>query len=383
MKLRWWATLSGVAIAAALSGRARAQDAYEPDDTYGAARALLVGEAAQTHDFHANGDQDWCVARLLAGSSYSIRTENEQSNADTVLELYDVDGTTVLVSRDDNGPGFGETITRTITATGFYFVRVRNANPAVYGANTQYTLRLDVNAAYSLGLVYGFGPSFLAMTLPSSGLSGLLGYNLERATAVDGTYTQVNEVGDLITPAEAEHYVDTSLALSTPYCYRAIGVNATETKELDTFGGWTTNGPTRMTVPTGDSAPIAFLLTDVTMDFASNSVEFKASVNPIGTAPPNLSPAIARHWDISALGGSVFSVAIAFSYTHEQVAAASLGESSLKLMKSGNGGASWTEVPSVLDMDANTITTSNPQTSFSLWAISGSSPSSVCNWQEY
>jgi C1A family cysteine protease/predicted secreted protein len=82
------------------------QDAYEPDDTFNEASTITVNGAAQHHTFHEDDDVDWAKFSVTAGDVYTITTSNLGANNDTVLQLYDTDGTTELAS-NDNCPGSG------------------------------------------------------------------------------------------------------------------------------------------------------------------------------------------------------------------------------------------------------------------------------------
>lgn len=144
-------------------------------------------------------------------------------------------------------------------------------------------------------------------------------------------------------------------------------------------------GPARWTVrvPVGDVAPIIFGNTGVTIDFSSNDTEGDVTVIKIWDLPPGLANAIGVHWDISGLSPGTFEGVITFTYSDMDVFLAHLEESSLRLWKSEGAGV-WIEVASVLDTEANTITTAAPQTSFSLWAITGElSVTAADNWEVF
>jgi len=68
---------------------------------------------------------------------------------------------------------------------------------------------------------------------------------------------------------------------------------------------------------------------------------------------------------------SNFSAIPTFSYTEDELTAASMNENALILVLTSIGGGSWVEVPATVDTVANTITTQDTVTSFfgSLWAI--------------
>jgi hypothetical protein len=114
------------------------------DDTSSQSHFFAVpGE--QTHSFHVPGDVDWVKFRAEAGRTYVIETLNLMSNTDTVLELYDVDQTTLLARDDDGGrvPPASR-IVYTLMLSGSYFVRVRNFNPYLGGCDYVYDLSISL-----------------------------------------------------------------------------------------------------------------------------------------------------------------------------------------------------------------------------------------------
>ncbi|RKX24102.1 MAG: hypothetical protein DRP45_08960, partial [Candidatus Zixiibacteriota bacterium] len=71
-------------------------DAWEIDDTYTDANSIIADGAAQTHNFDIAGDQDWVKFDAVGGQRYVLQTENVGGYADTVLYVYDTDGSTLL-----------------------------------------------------------------------------------------------------------------------------------------------------------------------------------------------------------------------------------------------------------------------------------------------
>ena len=120
------------------------QDAYESDDTYINAKTITVNWVTQTHNFHENGDMDWAKFAVTAGSAYTITVSNLGASNDTVLYLYDTDGTTELASNDDC-PGSGQASCIndwTAPVTGTYFISV--SHPAAQGDCTGYGYDLAI-----------------------------------------------------------------------------------------------------------------------------------------------------------------------------------------------------------------------------------------------
>ncbi|MEF3274860.1 MAG: M4 family metallopeptidase [Chloroflexus sp.] len=121
-------------------GTPAAPDDYEPDNTLSAAKPISVG-SSQQHNFHASGDHDWVYFDAVSGVEYTITTSYLASRADTVLELYNSSGI-LLTSDDDGGGGWASRIVWTAPANARFYVKVRQYNAAIYGANTDYRLNL-------------------------------------------------------------------------------------------------------------------------------------------------------------------------------------------------------------------------------------------------
>jgi hypothetical protein len=117
------------------------QDAYEPDNAYTGAKWITVNGTAQTHNFDVAGDVDWAKFSVTAGSAYTITTSNLGGSNNTILELYDTNGTTKL--RDDDCVGLASCINNwSDPDSGTYFIKVRNASGT--GGCTEYGYDLAV-----------------------------------------------------------------------------------------------------------------------------------------------------------------------------------------------------------------------------------------------
>ena len=115
-------------------------DAYEPDDTPEQATSISTDGTPQTHNFHVPGDEDWVRFEATVGISYTIETGNLGPGSDTVLHLYDTDGSTELVMNDDGGEGLASQIVWTAPESGLYYLRVHHYDGESYGADTQYDI---------------------------------------------------------------------------------------------------------------------------------------------------------------------------------------------------------------------------------------------------
>ena len=120
-------------------------DAYEEDDAYWQASVIAINDPSpQTHGFHDEGDKDWVEFFGIEEEVYTIETSTLGSQCDTVIELYDTDGSTMLLSepKDDGGPGQDEVLDWSCPADGIYYVRIGHYDPQVFGDHTEYDLAI-------------------------------------------------------------------------------------------------------------------------------------------------------------------------------------------------------------------------------------------------
>jgi len=116
-------------------------DAYESDDTPGTAKWITVDGGAQARGFHDNGDLDYIKFNATAGETYTIYTYN-LGDSDTILTLYDTDGTTYIDSDDDGGiESLASLIEWTCPSSGTYYIRVEEFY-SDYGST--YTYNIEV-----------------------------------------------------------------------------------------------------------------------------------------------------------------------------------------------------------------------------------------------
>jgi len=130
------------------------QDAYETDNTHSDAKPITVNGAAQTHNFHIAGDRDWAKFSATAGSAYTITTSNLGTSNDTVLYLYDTNGTTEI-THNDNCPasGLASCINNwSAPITGTYYISVSHST--AQGGCTGYGYDLTVTSNSSKAEIF-------------------------------------------------------------------------------------------------------------------------------------------------------------------------------------------------------------------------------------
>jgi len=118
-------------------------DSYEPDDSPGQASLISSGVPETDHWFHVEGDQDWARFAGEAGRWYQIETENLGNWCDTLLYLYDTDGSSLITWDDDSGSEeFASLVDWLCPSPGTYYVRVEHFWPDYMGLQTDYDLHL-------------------------------------------------------------------------------------------------------------------------------------------------------------------------------------------------------------------------------------------------
>ena len=131
-------------------------DIYEEDDTHLLADVIGLNYDTQRHNFHDAGDQDWVKFYGVAGEIYEIRVSNVEANCDPVIELYDLDGETLLQGPWDWwGNGEQELMDWDCSRDGIYYVMIRHSDPSVFGDATGYDLDVYRPVAVFTGFVIG------------------------------------------------------------------------------------------------------------------------------------------------------------------------------------------------------------------------------------
>lgn len=196
-------TVLSAGLLAPLPALATDVDSYEPDDTYATATAIVV-DVVQQHTIAPAEDVDWISFSVSAGETYWIQTASgtPAEDIDTVLELYDSDGTTYLDSDDDGGSGAYSLIQYTADANKTLYVSVSE----FYGTNT---------GAYSIAVaaasdIYEPDDSFGAAT----------------SIAIDAVAQQ-----HMIIPADDQDWV--SFSVSADRTYRITTTSGTPANDFD------------------------------------------------------------------------------------------------------------------------------------------------------
>ena len=216
------------------------EDTYEPDNEYPAATYVIVNEVIHPHNFHAAGDEDWLQFAATAGTAYTMTTSNLGSSNNTILALYDTDGTTLLASNDDCDFTLASCINNwTAPGSATYFLRVLNYREA--GGCTEYGYDLAIMDARG-GIEPLAAPSNLQATAVSrtqinlawvdnSGNEG--SFRIERSLNGVSAWSEIGT-----TSINSASYSNTGLTCGTTYYYRVRAHNG----DPDCYHVWDFNG---------------------------------------------------------------------------------------------------------------------------------------------
>ncbi len=128
-------------------------DTQEIDDNFYAARPISTNGSPASRLFDIVQDEDWFKFDAVAGTRYVVQTSNLASGVDTIAQVYDLDGVTVLASDDNSGGGKASRLTWQAPLSGTYFIRVSRAAGGAYGCSATYQLKVSQSAPLFLPLI--------------------------------------------------------------------------------------------------------------------------------------------------------------------------------------------------------------------------------------
>jgi len=117
-----------------------APDLFEDDDAFDAASIIVLNKPTlQRRNFHDAGDEDWVRFYGLKGQTYTASAQNLESNCDIVIEIFDTDGSTLLVEQDTSGDETAdEFLPWPCLEDGVYYVKFSHYDETASGENTGY-----------------------------------------------------------------------------------------------------------------------------------------------------------------------------------------------------------------------------------------------------
>jgi murein DD-endopeptidase MepM/ murein hydrolase activator NlpD len=127
-------------------------DVQEPNDNYSAGTLLVPNSTLQNQRFDILKDEDWFRLETSAGAKYTLWTGDLTTGVDTVLEIYDTDGVTVLTLNDNDGNNAASLVEWYAPASGIYFIRITRAPNSSYGCDASYSMSVvqEVRAYFPL-----------------------------------------------------------------------------------------------------------------------------------------------------------------------------------------------------------------------------------------
>lgn len=164
-------------------------DLYEPDNASATAHVLPLDGSRQSHNFCPAADHDWTRLDIPADGAYTIETSALAPGSDTVLNLYDTNGTSILATNDDYGLGLASQIVYNFLQAGTYYIEGRHFNPARFGRGTSYMLSASAGTPAPTPTPGSGTPTptpTATSTPPPSGLQTLILTDRERLTTIYG-----------------------------------------------------------------------------------------------------------------------------------------------------------------------------------------------------
>ncbi|MDC0851427.1 S8 family serine peptidase, partial [Euryarchaeota archaeon] len=191
------------------------EDSLESDDSSLTATWIETDGSLYSHSFYPAGDNDWSKFNATSGDEWLIKTRNLANGVDTILQIYDTDGSTLLATNDDaTNDVVSSAIQFTAPADGIYFVK---------SYRYQDTIPIGRYGNYDLTVTYINHPS-ISSTSPSFGsVEG--GYNIEvlgsnfesGATVMFGAYNSSQVIWNnassltVLVPANIPGYSDVKI----------------------------------------------------------------------------------------------------------------------------------------------------------------------------
>jgi murein DD-endopeptidase MepM/ murein hydrolase activator NlpD len=118
-------------------------DILEPNDNYDGSSIVQTDGSQISSLFDIAQDEDWFQIDAFAGTTYQIQTAELANGVDTVLEIYDGDGVSILASDNDSGSGQASLLIWQAPQNGTYFIRVFQASGSSYGCTSSYKINIS------------------------------------------------------------------------------------------------------------------------------------------------------------------------------------------------------------------------------------------------
>ncbi len=236
------------ANAAGLTGATSASfDVTAPPDDHGddAAGATSIARGSPAAGrIEVAGDEDWFAVPLAGGGTYALQTRSLAAGMDSVLDLFDVDGATLLATNDDHASvePAASRIDVTPAASGAYFLRVRHVD-GTSGQGTYQVLALELAAPAAPARPANLTATAAGLTRVSlswtDASTNETGFRVERREG-GGSFDPLASL-----PAGSTTFDDLTVAPSTTYEYRLVALNAVGDSTPSDVAQVTTPAPPR------------------------------------------------------------------------------------------------------------------------------------------
>lgn len=127
----------------------------EPNDINDESFFLQINHTPHTETFDSASDEDWFVFYAFAGRKYHIQSSNWTEGSQSSLELYEIDGGTLITKSTDilqiNGNSI---IDWQATESGIYFIHAIRPPSGAYGCNATYDLSISQALRIYLPFIY-------------------------------------------------------------------------------------------------------------------------------------------------------------------------------------------------------------------------------------
>lgn len=273
-----------------------AADTIEPNDNNNGSPILVPDGKTIGNYFDIAVDEDWFRLDTEKGIQYQIQTSNLSAGVDTVLEIYDTDGTTILALDDNSGGGNSSSLLWQAPATASYFIRIIQGTGSSYGCEASY----DISA---------FSPSIFGNTGTGNViLSYHDGVDRTTTSADDGSYSFRVSVGwsGTVTPSKNGYSFSPDNRVYTNELSDLTEQNYTATLLapvlINPSGGATVRGTPTYTWTAGSDAAAFLFQYDDASDFSS-PIFTSAELTTTSFTPPLQAPGI-YYWHVKAQDAS-------------------------------------------------------------------------------
>jgi hypothetical protein len=215
-------------------------DVFESDNTTVTAVPAAPNFPVRHHTTYPKGDPDWMILNVTQGGDYVFETLNLWG-ADTKLDLFMSNGTTLLASNDDIVPppttpdSLESRIRWTASYSGVAYLRcTRKADAHAYGS---YDLQILSTVPVTVSDVAAAGtPEGVLLTWHARAEGAFSHFDIERSDTAPGPYARRNPqpISPGAGPAGSYTFLDRDVQAGVRYFYRLVGVETTG--ESEAFG---------------------------------------------------------------------------------------------------------------------------------------------------